>query len=50
MRDTPYATELNHASITFPTGTEGRIERLRFKTGTEEGKRGIGFHGGRKVA
>ena len=43
MRDTPYATELAHASITFPGGSEGRIERLRFKEPPEEGMEGIRF-------
>ena len=43
MRDTPYATELAHGCFTFPDVTEGRIERLRFKEGTEQGKEGIRF-------
>jgi hypothetical protein len=43
LRDTAYATELAHGSFTFPCGTEGRIERLRFKTGAEAGKEGIRF-------
>jgi len=32
MRDTPYASELARASFTFPDGSEGRIERLQFKS------------------
>jgi hypothetical protein len=43
MRDTPYATELAHGSVTFPSGTEGRIERLRFKEGSDAGLEGIRF-------
>lgn len=43
LRDTPYATELAHGSFTFPGGTEGRIERLRFKHGSEAGQEGIRF-------
>jgi hypothetical protein len=43
LRDTPYATELAHGSVTFPSGTEGRIERLRFKEGLDAGMEGIRF-------
>lgn len=43
LRDTPYATELAHASITFPGGSEGRVERLRFKEGAADGKVGYRF-------
>lgn len=43
MRDTPYATELAHASFTFPDGSEGRIERLRFKEDPYAGMEGIRF-------
>lgn len=43
LRDTPYATELAHGSVTFPSGSEGRIERLRFKEGLEAGLEGIRF-------
>ena len=43
LRDTPYATELKHGSFIFPSGVEGRIERLRFKTGAEAGSEGIRF-------
>lgn len=43
LRDTPYATELAHGAFTFPEGTEGRIERLRFKEGSEAGQVGIRF-------
>jgi hypothetical protein len=43
LRDTRYATELAHASISFPTGSEGRIERLRFKEGAANGKEGYRF-------
>src|SRR2546423_341487 len=45
LRDTPYATELAHGSITFPSKTEGRIERLRFKEGLDAGLEGIRFSG-----
>jgi hypothetical protein len=43
MRDTPYATELARASFTFPDGSEGRIERLRFKDEPYAGMEGIRF-------
>jgi hypothetical protein len=43
MRDTAYATELAHGSVTFASGTEGRIERLRFKEGPDAGLEGIRF-------
>ena len=43
LRDTRYAKELAHGSVTFPSGTEGRIERLRFKEGLEAGLEGIRF-------
>jgi hypothetical protein len=43
VRDTSYATELARSSITFPSGTEGRIERLQFKQGLDRGKQGIRF-------
>jgi hypothetical protein len=44
LRDTPYATELAPpASITFPGGSEGRIEYLEFKTGAAKGKEGCRF-------
>jgi hypothetical protein len=43
MRDTDYATELARGSVTFPDGTEGRIERLRFKDGPDAGLEGIRF-------
>src|SRR5262249_23766376 len=43
LRDTPYATELAHATITFPSGSEGRVERLRFKEPPAEGMMGYRF-------
>jgi hypothetical protein len=43
LRDTPYATELAHGSFTFPEGSEGRIERLRFKETPYQGQEGIRF-------
>lgn len=43
MRNTPYATELAHGSVTFPSGSEGRIERLRFKEPPDQGMEGIRF-------
>jgi len=44
LRDTPYATELTSpAVITFPDGSEGRIERLRFKEDPAKGKMGYRF-------
>lgn len=43
LRDTPYATELAHGSVTFPSGSEGRIERLRFKEPPAQGMKGIRF-------
>jgi hypothetical protein len=43
MRDTSYATEIAHASFVFPGGSEGRIERLRFKEGNAAGKEGYRF-------
>ena len=43
MRDTPYATELAFGTFTFPDGTEGRIERLRFKQPPYAGLEGIRF-------
>ena len=43
LRDTAYATELAHGSVTFPSNTEGRIERLRFKEGADAGMEGIRF-------
>ena len=43
LRDTSYATELAHGSVSFPDGSEGRLERLRFKEGTDAGKEGIRF-------
>lgn len=43
LRDTPYATELARGSVTFPSGTEGRIERLCFKQGLDVGLEGIRF-------
>lgn len=44
LRDTPYATELTSpASIPFQGGSEGRIERLRFKKGPAKGKEGYRF-------
>lgn len=43
MRDTHYATELAHACINFPSGSEGRIERLRFKEPPDQGMGGIRF-------
>ena len=39
MRDTPYATEIVSANITFPDGSEGRIERLFLKEIKEQGIR-----------
>jgi|GraSoiStandDraft_38_1057308.scaffolds.fasta_scaffold968720_1 hypothetical protein len=42
-RDTRYATELCKASYLFASGSEGRIERLRFKEGPAEGKEGYRF-------
>ncbi len=43
LRDTPYATELARGSVTLLSGTEGRIERLRFKGGPDAGSEGIRF-------
>jgi hypothetical protein len=43
LRDTPYATELAHGSVIFKSSTEGRIERLRFKEGSDAGSEGIRF-------
>ena len=43
LRDTSYATELAHTAITFPSGTEGRIERLRFKDSLDAGTEGYRF-------
>jgi hypothetical protein len=43
LRDTAYATELAHGKVAFPSGTEGRIERLRFKEGPDSGLEGIRF-------
>jgi hypothetical protein len=31
MRDTPYAKEIKRAVVSFPDGSEGRIERLLIK-------------------
>jgi hypothetical protein len=39
MRDTSYAEELATATYEFPDGSEGRIERLRFKETEQEGIR-----------
>jgi hypothetical protein len=49
IRDTPYATELAHASFTFPGGSEGRIERLRFKGDGMEGIRFSWWKEGRMI-
>lgn len=43
LRDTPYATELAHGRFKFPSGSEGRIERLRFKEAAYAGLEGIRF-------
>jgi hypothetical protein len=32
VRDTKYATEIRSVSLTFPSGDEARIERLRIKS------------------
>jgi hypothetical protein len=42
-RDTPYATELYHAGYEFPGGSQGRVERLRFKKPPAKGKVGYRF-------
>jgi hypothetical protein len=44
MRDTNYATELvEPAKCNFPDGSEGRIERLRFKGPLAAGEEGYRF-------
>jgi hypothetical protein len=40
LRDTAYAAELAHGTVSFPSGSEGRIERLRFKKGLDAGLEG----------
>jgi hypothetical protein len=36
MRDTSYAQEIATASVTFPSGSEARIERLLIKESQQE--------------
>ena len=43
MRDTDYATELDHAEFDFPGGGQARVERLRFKKPPEVGNEGYRF-------
>lgn len=43
LRDAPYPKVLAHGSVTFPSGMEGRIERLRFKEGVDAGLECIRF-------
>ena len=44
LRKTPYADEITEpAQIAFPDGSEGRFERLKFKTGHSKGNEGYRF-------
>jgi hypothetical protein len=43
LRETAYATELARGTVRFSGGSEGRLERLRFKEGPAAGTEGYRF-------